>query len=99
MQYTEYWPRIRERYEAFWHGEILDRPLLWLQAPKKNAPPAPAEDAPPADPQALLEWFMNPEQVIPRLKRRVARTHCAGDAFPVVFPVSFWLPALQADAS
>lgn len=96
MDYTDDWPRIRQRYEAFWHGEILDRPLIAVRAPKANPPPAVAGDAPPADAPALLEWFMNPAQVIPRLHRQLAKTHHAGDAFPVAFPVSFSLPAIQA---
>ena len=85
-------PRIRERYEAWWQGELLDRPLIRITAPK--APPA-ADDIP-TDDTDPFDWFVNPEQVIPRLERQLERTYFAGDAFPLMFPVSPNLVAIQA---
>jgi len=96
MTYCDDWPQIRQRYEAFWHGEIIDRPIVQVTAPAENAPATDPDDAVPSDADDLLDWFTNPERVIPRLERQVARTHYAGDAFPLVFPVSGSLVAIQA---
>ena len=91
------WPQIRERYEAFWRGEIIDRPLMQVTADRPDGPPPVEEDTPPiADPDALLDWFVNADKVIPRIEREAARKHYAGDAFPYTFPVSPSLVAIQA---
>jgi 5-methyltetrahydrofolate--homocysteine methyltransferase len=50
----------------------------------------------PSDPDELHRWFTDPEIVIPRLERTVARTHWGGDAFPRAFPLSPGLPAIEA---
>ena len=89
---TELKPRVRERYEAWWQGELLDRALIQITAPKTPVVP---EEIPTQD-GALYEWFTNPDCVIPRLKRQLERTYRAGDAFPLMFPVSTNLVAIQA---
>ncbi len=90
----ENWPRIRERYETWWEGGMLDRPLVQVTAPRSiqeahDAEPAPTEE------QALIDWFTDPEKVLPRLEQRVDGTYWAGDAFPLVFPMSTSLPAIE----
>ena len=87
------WPRIRARYEAWWRDELAG-PLLRVTAPREPAAPAP--DPAPSDAAGLLDWFMNPEQVLPRLERDFARTYHAGDSFPVLFPVWPGLPAIES---
>jgi hypothetical protein len=89
------WPVIRRRYEAWWAGELLNRPLICVTAPR-FAEPADDPDPAPLDETDLLDWFTNPARVLPRLERQVARTYYAGDAFPVVFPISTSLPAIEA---
>lgn len=96
MNCCENLQEIRERYEAFWHGEILDRPLIKVRTLRTDVPPAIPEDSRPLDSDDLFDWFMNPKRVIPRLRRQVAKTYYAGDAFPLVFPVSCHLTAIQA---
>jgi hypothetical protein len=86
------WPRVRARYEAWWEGELADRPLLVVTAPRDGG----RSDGAPENPDDLFDWFTNPARVIPRVERQVADTHWEGDAFPVVFPVSTSLPAIQA---
>jgi 5-methyltetrahydrofolate--homocysteine methyltransferase len=93
LLYKDDWSRVRQRYEAWWAGEMLDRPIVQVTAPK--AAPEP-RDVPPPDPDELLQWFTDPEIVIPRLERTMARTYWGGDAFPVAFPFSPSLPAIEA---
>ncbi len=84
----------RRRYEAFWQGQMLDRPLLQVTAPREPQPPEP--DPAPADERDLRDWFTNPARVLPRLERQVASIAYEGDAFPLVFPLSTSLPAIEA---
>ena len=86
------WPRARLRYEAWWQGELLDRPLIQLTAPSRPDALEPA----PQDETELLEWFTDPGRVILRLEGELACTYYVGDAFPVAFPVSGNLAAIEA---
>ena len=87
------WLLVQQRFEAWWAGDMLDRPILLATAPRAPADP---RDVPPANPDALFVWFTDPEIVIPRLEREVARTCYGGDAFPLAFPMSPALPAIEA---
>jgi 5-methyltetrahydrofolate--homocysteine methyltransferase len=71
---------------------MLDRPLLQVTAPKGDVQP----DQIPSDERELFDWFTKPELVIPRLECQVEDTYWGGDAFPIVFPVSLNLPAIEA---
>jgi len=86
--YTNDWPTTRERYEAFWHGEIVDRPLIQVTAPRPDGvrPPLP-QDA---------DEFLDQNVALPRMEQAVAATYYTGDAFPLAFPVSPSLVAIQA---
>jgi 5-methyltetrahydrofolate--homocysteine methyltransferase len=96
MAFPDDWARIRERYEAFWRGEALDRPLLRVTTPRPDGPPAVPEDRCPDDPEVAFHWFTDPDRVLPRLGRQLERALFFGDAFPLVFPVSTSLVAIQA---
>ena len=79
---------IRERYEAFWNGEIVDRPLLQVTAPRGDGVRTPSAQN--------TEEFLDPDTALGRMEQVVAATHYAGDAFPLAFPVSPRLVAIQA---
>jgi hypothetical protein len=88
------WAQCQLRYEAFWEGELLDRPLLQVTAPRSGMT-ARSTDLP-ADEAGLLRWFTDPELVLPRMAEQVAATYYGGDALPVVMPVSGNLVAILA---
>jgi hypothetical protein len=92
MDYPLVWDRIRQRYEAWWEGEMLDRPMVRVTAPLRNCPDA----LPPQDQAGLVNWYTDPDQVLPRLERRMENTYYAGDAFPWIDPMSQNLAAIQA---
>jgi len=71
------WCKSRERFEAWWHGEALDRPLLQVFAPKKDAP-----DEPPPGYSSLLERWLDVGYRIRFFEWQMNRTYYAGDAFP-----------------
>lgn len=87
------WERVRQRYEAWWTGELRDQPLLKVTAP---LPGRPSASPPPTDPDLLLCYFTDPDEVVPRLLAQVDGTYYAGDAFPAIFPVAGRLVAIQA---
>ncbi|MHB0856089.1 MAG: uroporphyrinogen decarboxylase/cobalamine-independent methonine synthase family protein [Anaerolineae bacterium] len=85
------WPRIRERYDAWWEGALLDRPIVQITAPRQ-----PLEPDRPVDASDVYDWFTNPERVLRRIMRHVDATYYAGDAFPLAFPMSPGIPAIEA---
>lgn len=96
----EDWSQVQERYEAWWQGEIVDRAVVQVVAPREIPKPGEGFDYF-ADPgefsqEELFKWFTDPEQVIPRLERRIEATYWGGEAFPLVFPVSVRLVAILA---
>jgi GNAT superfamily N-acetyltransferase len=95
LAYKEDWEQARERYDAWWHGEIIDRALVQVVAPRDPAsinggtrrsdrrdPPDNLRD------KEWHNWWFDPEIVIPRLERRIEATYWGGEAFPVASPVS-----------
>jgi len=71
------WAKSRERFEAWWHGEVIDRPLIQVFAPKKDAPP----DPPPSYSSIEQKW-LDADYRIRAFEWQMARTYYAGDAFP-----------------
>jgi hypothetical protein len=71
------WEKSRERFEAWWHGEVVDRPLIQVLAPKKDAPVTP-----PPSYGSVEEIWLDPDYRIRAFEWQMNRTHYAGDAFP-----------------
>jgi hypothetical protein len=92
--YKDDWQPAEERMQAWWHGEILDRAVVQVTAPRADSalPPGPTQ-VPEDD---LLAWFTDPQRVVRRLERAVQNTYWGGEAFPVVYPVSISLVAILA---
>ena len=84
--------RIQQRYEAWWEGEMVDRPLVRVSAPRGGG------DSPrlPQDQAGMRAWYTDPELVLARLERQVEDTFYAGDAFAWVDPMSQNLAAIEA---
>ena len=96
-EHLDNWNEIRQRYEAFWDGKIVDRPLIQVFAPV-NPGGAEAEPIPmPTESEEeVYDWYTNPEKVLPVLEHRLTQTYYAGDALPIIFPMAISLPAIQA---
>ena len=92
--YKEDIEQSRQRVEAWWNHEIVDRAVIQVTAPKRPSPEPRAEASPEPDQAALRRYFTDPETVIPRLQANLARTYFGGEAFPVIFPVSISMVAI-----
>jgi hypothetical protein len=98
--YKEDWQEAAARCEAWWHGEIVDRAVIQVVAPRPAAGPDYRYLAAPGgtvtDAQALLRWFTDPDLVIPRLEKLAAWTYWGGEAMPTVMPVNVRMVAITA---
>ena len=54
LLYKDDWPTVRDRYEAWWAGDMLDRPIVQVTAPIAEPDP---QDVPPSDPDELMDWL------------------------------------------
>jgi hypothetical protein len=85
----------KQRVDAWWNHEIIDRPVIQIKVP-------PMQDSkndaivPEMNPQAAEDWFMDPQLVVPRLKRQLSDSYFGGEALPVMYPVAGRMVAITA---
>jgi hypothetical protein len=79
----------KKRVNAWWAGEIVDRPPIILTAPSRTYK---SYEGPDTD--ELDEWWTNPDFVVPRLKHELLNTAWLGEAFPMVMPLSYRMVAV-----
>ena len=80
MYYKEDWHKSKERFLAFWQGEILDRCCISVRAPRDNSHFSPPE--PPENPDDLLKWWLDPEDNLKRQIDEFESTYYGGEAYP-----------------
>lgn len=97
LTYKEDWKDCQKRTKAWWHGEILDRAAIKVIAPRKKVKMEANEKREELTQKDLQNYFTNPERVIEREEKKIANTYWAGEAFPVMFPVSRSMVAVLAN--
>lgn len=78
------WDQSKKRFEAWWHGEAVDRVLLQVTAPKD--PPfvsfEPETQGGPPHPRSMEQKWLDADYRIALFEHNMARTYFGGDAFP-----------------
>ncbi len=88
MEYQNDWPKVKQRLEAFWEGEVLDRCCVAVEAPRrgKTMPLEARFDYPYHMPeQERQAYWTDAETILNNRLLRFAHTYYGGDAFPQVF--------------
>jgi len=97
MYYKEDWHKAKERLEAFWQGEIIDRCCVAVFAPRKTSklPPFPElqngpwlgglEELSDSDSIGIREWWTSPEQNYKRAITWFENTYFGGEAIPATY--------------
>jgi len=86
MLYKEDWPRARARLEAWWDGEVVDRTVVQVLAPRRGAEPR----FPGGDVERFYGWDgwgfardpLHPEVTIGNFERMCSMVYFGGEAFP-----------------
>lgn len=81
MRYIPDWQRIRERFLEFWARENHDRPLLSIQAPKKDR-----VAVPPSHHATLQDRWLDTQYVIDQAHAAFENTCFMGEAVANLFP-------------
>jgi hypothetical protein len=84
----------QHRVEAWWIHKIIDRVVVQVRAPL-NKTELGFEDFSEMTPEAVEAWFVDENQVFPRLKGLLANTYFGGEAFPVMQPFAPLLKRIQ----
>jgi hypothetical protein len=91
------WQHVEERYEAFWDGKIVDRPLISVLAPAESGDDSPEPyPSPTGSEEEIYEWYTDADKVLANFEYKINHTYYAGDAIPIIFPMATSLPAIQA---
>lgn len=93
--YKEDLKEAQQRVEAWWNHEIIDRVVIQVPAPGLKFSTNDAADSK-MSPAAVENWFLNPDQVIPRQREQLSNVFFGGEAFPVMFPVAGRIVAITA---
>jgi hypothetical protein len=79
LEYKPDWEQAKQRLEAFWAGEELDRPIITITAPNGKKPRE--IPAPPAGTRALnLDWRLDTQE------EQIRCTYYGGEAVPSLWP-------------
>lgn len=79
MRFKEDWEQARARIEAWWAGEVLDRVVIQVTAPR----PGEAKVPPPRD---LRQRWLDPDYVVAAAEERMRLTYYGGEALPIFYP-------------
>ena len=93
--YKEDIEECQRRVEAWWNHEIIDRVVVQVRAPLSKTELR-DEDFSEMTPEAVEAWFLDEDQVFPRLKSLLENTYFGGEAFPVMQPVAGRMVAITA---
>jgi hypothetical protein len=77
----EAWRDIKRRYDAWWHGDLHDRPLIQVTAPRDGAPPPEPWKGGTATP---AEMWSDIDYAIWMTGQRLERTWYGGEALPTL---------------
>jgi hypothetical protein len=78
LKYKPDFEAAQERWDAFWRMEIIDRPTLFIRAPKDGVEPAPPLPN-------LAELTMSFDEVARRAEACIANTYWCAEAIPYHF--------------
>jgi hypothetical protein len=84
MLYKEDWDKAKERLEALWENEIVDRCCIAVTAPKASSnykrTPMPQTE------EELRRFYTDPEWILQRSISRFENHYYGGEAFPSIWP-------------
>jgi len=83
MLYKEDWHIAKQRLEALWHNEIVDRCCVSVIAPKNGKKIA--GDPVPRDEEELFHYNLDGELILKRHIKRFENTFFGGEGFPCVW--------------
>lgn len=85
MKYINDWDKRKERFKAFWEGEVVDRPVVTIYAPSRNCRFDPSVMVPPKNKEDILKYWTDGEWILKRARHMWENLTWVGDKFPLVW--------------
>lgn len=90
------WEKSQKRFDALWHGEIIDRCCASVVSWKDDRDPEEYFDSiNPDDPKDIEDYWKNPQRIHKRNLHYLNQCYFAADSFPVMCP--YFAPAGHAE--
>ena len=86
MFYKENWEEAKQRLEALWRMEIIDRCCVSVRAPKKGAADRTGKYVKPSGHDELVRYHTDVSYVLERNEAVFESTYYAGEALPILNP-------------
>lgn len=83
MDYIKSWDKTKERLNAFWKCEIIDRCVISITAPRDCS--ALKNDVRPVTSEDMVRYWTDGELILKRNTNSFSNTYFAGDAIPMIF--------------
>ncbi|HEY5563182.1 MAG TPA: hypothetical protein VIK72_15795 [Clostridiaceae bacterium] len=84
MFLIENWGKSKERLEALWEKEIIDRCCISVEVSEPNLAEIPSELF--NNKLDLVKYYTDAEYILERHRKKFENTYYGGDAFPCIFP-------------
>ncbi len=97
MIYKEDFEQAKLRWDAFWRGEIVDRPCMCVTAPRHPNEASQANLPPPPEPKTLREKWMDLDYVLVAHEHRHRSTWYLGEAVPSMTLMCAWCACYGAE--
>lgn len=98
MLMLDNWGKIKQRFDALWQGEIIDRccasVVSWKSSSLAHLPET-GDNPDFSDPADVNDYWKNPDRVLKRSLQYIDMCHYAGEAFPVI--CHYFAPAGHAE--
>lgn len=85
IKYISDWDKRKARHEAFWAGEVIDRPLVTILGPKKKTTNKRLIKTPPKEGADMMKFWTDGEEVLKRARAMWDNLTFVGDNFPLVW--------------
>ncbi len=88
LRYKPDYEATKQRMDAFWEREIIDRPLVQfgVAKPPEECVPVPSEERDPQRHPTPADRWLDTELMVERALANVANHEYLGDALPIVYP-------------
>lgn len=86
LYYKENWDEARQRLEALWKREVIDRCCVSVRAPKKGVTDRSGKYPKPTEHEDLVRYHTDAAYVLERNEAFFESTYYAGEALPVLNP-------------
>ena len=82
-EFVQDWEMTKKRFEAWWHNETIDRPVVFMQVPREK-PRWPLRPMPGPGEAEASRYYLDAQLCVDAAENVLASTDYFGDAYPLM---------------